>query len=121
MDSRAVLLAAHCEGVNYCCDGDDDGNPLNDPPAAATFDKTSCRKRPELRFHIKQKESFLLDDTASSPLFTFKGNCLAKEKHPSTESSIDSSLGFSATHFQGRSSFQEPLGFLRSPQSGNKF
>ncbi|GAB4838353.1 hypothetical protein Ancab_027887 [Ancistrocladus abbreviatus] len=92
------------------CNGDEDGYSITHPPIAAAattvFAKSSCRRQKKIKYRgrYSTQESFLLDDTASSPLFSFKNNDLIKfkEKQTSMGSLIDDSQsqGFSATRFQ---------------------
>ncbi|XP_020238485.1 uncharacterized protein LOC109817594 isoform X2 [Cajanus cajan] len=58
----------------------------------------------------------ILHDTASSPFFDFSTNNITGGKQQtSTGSVLDYSQGFSATYFEGGSSFQEQhFGFLQS-------
>ncbi|GAB4853418.1 hypothetical protein Ancab_017596 [Ancistrocladus abbreviatus] len=109
------------------CNGDDDGYSITHPPSMAvpgTFAKSGCKRQKKIkcRGKLDEEESFLLDDTASSPLFTFKSNGLIKEEQASMESSIDcsQSQGFSATHFQGRSALQESFDFVHPPLTRNQ-
>ncbi|KAL5561394.1 hypothetical protein UlMin_031141 [Ulmus minor] len=69
-----------------------------------------------------QEQSCFLDDTASSPPFSFSNmeEFTMPNNQASMESSLDYSQGFSATHFQGRSAYQDPFGFLQSSLSGNQ-
>ncbi|KAJ6965001.1 hypothetical protein NC652_003042 [Populus alba x Populus x berolinensis] len=64
-----------------------------------------------------------LDDTASSPAFNFsKQNnfALSNSNQDSMESVFDYSQSFSATHFQGRSTYQDHIGYIHPSLSGNK-
>ncbi|XP_057963843.1 protein SOB FIVE-LIKE 5-like [Malania oleifera] len=76
--------------------------------------KTKERRR---RDHQAQPSS--LDDTASSPAYNFSmNNAALTNNQVSMESILDYSQGFSATHYEGRSTFQNQyFGFL---QSGNQ-
>ncbi|TKY51047.1 hypothetical protein E2542_SST22555 [Spatholobus suberectus] len=67
-----------------------------------------------------------LHDTASSPVLDFStNNVTGANQQNSTGSMLDYSQGFSATYFEGRSSFQEEhFGFLQSEnklQGNNKW
>ncbi|KAJ6299134.1 hypothetical protein OIU76_020164 [Salix suchowensis] len=65
-----------------------------------------------------------LDDTASSPAFNFsKQNKFALSNNSQAsmvETVFDYSRISSATHFQGRSTFQDHIGFIHPSLSGNK-
>ncbi|KAJ7013339.1 hypothetical protein NC653_003125 [Populus alba x Populus x berolinensis] len=63
-----------------------------------------------------------LDDTASSPAFNFSKNnfALSNSNQDSMESVFDYSQSFSATHFQGRSTYQDHIGYIHPSLSGNK-
>ncbi|XP_011030317.1 PREDICTED: uncharacterized protein LOC105129793 isoform X2 [Populus euphratica] len=63
-----------------------------------------------------------LDDTASSPAFNFSKNnfALSNSNQDSMESVFDYSQSFSATHFQGRSTYQDHIGCIHPSLSGNK-
>ncbi|XP_002298783.1 protein SOB FIVE-LIKE 5 isoform X2 [Populus trichocarpa] len=63
-----------------------------------------------------------LDDTASSPAFNFSKNnfALSNSNQDSMESVFDHSQSFSATHFQGRSTYQDHIGYTHPSLSGNK-
>ncbi|KAK9071618.1 hypothetical protein SSX86_008047 [Deinandra increscens subsp. villosa] len=62
-----------------------------------------------------------LDDTASSPLFTFSNNNLtvpsSKKASVAENEIIDYSQGYSTTYFKGKSGFQDQFGFFH-PVSG---
>ncbi|KAJ6424445.1 hypothetical protein OIU84_025267 [Salix udensis] len=64
-----------------------------------------------------------LDDTASSPAFNFSKNNFALSNNSQAsmvETVFDYSRISSATHFQGRSTFQDHIGFIHPSLSGNK-
>ncbi|XP_021822224.1 uncharacterized protein LOC110763691 [Prunus avium] len=70
----------------------------------------------------QQQQPSFLDDTASSPVFNYpKNNFIVSNNQASGGSSsvLDYSQGFSSTHFQGRSAYQDHFGFLQSTLSGN--
>ncbi|KAK1301078.1 hypothetical protein QJS10_CPB13g00559 [Acorus calamus] len=65
-----------------------------------------------------------LDDTASSPFFGFsKASALSPHtisltnlnSQPTVEDTLDFSLGFSATHFKGKTAMHKHLGHFHSP------
>ncbi|XP_062103214.1 protein SOB FIVE-LIKE 5 [Humulus lupulus] len=97
-----------------------------------TSTSTSNRKRGthkiegrRLRESISCGGDTFLDDTASSPLFNFSNiEDLPRQTNNqtgSTESVLDYSQGFSATHFEERPAFQDSFGFLQqSSLSGNQ-
>ncbi|XP_050365450.1 protein SOB FIVE-LIKE 5-like [Argentina anserina] len=67
---------------------------------------------------LQQHQPSFLDDTASSPLFNIsKNNFMVSNNQASGDSVLDYSQGFSSTHFQGRSAYQNHYGFF---QSGNQ-
>ncbi|XP_055814801.1 protein SOB FIVE-LIKE 5-like isoform X2 [Solanum dulcamara] len=71
----------------------------------------------------KQKQISVLDDTASSPIFDFSNNNFSSINNntKSVENVLDFSQGYSTTHFQGRSTYQEHYGYFQSSLlSGNK-
>ncbi|KAK1276777.1 hypothetical protein QJS04_geneDACA001739 [Acorus gramineus] len=53
-----------------------------------------------------------LDDTASSPFFGFSKTNLISQ--PTVEDTLDFSLGFSATHFKGKTAMHKHLGHFHS-------
>ncbi|CAN4107814.1 unnamed protein product [Withania somnifera] len=62
----------------------------------------------------KQKQLSALDDTASSPIFDFSNNNFSINKNTkSVENVLDFSQGYSTTHFQGRSAYQEHYSYFQ--------
>ncbi|KAK6805584.1 hypothetical protein RDI58_003369 [Solanum bulbocastanum] len=83
--------------------------PISNPKRQKAKDKKQKQKQ-------KQKLS-VLDDTASSPIFDFSNNNLSNINNntKSVENNVlDFSQGYSATHFQGRSTYQEHYGYFQS-------
>ncbi|XP_059311281.1 protein SOB FIVE-LIKE 5-like [Lycium ferocissimum] len=70
----------------------------------------------------QQQQLSVLDDTASSPIFDFSNNNFNITKNTkSVENVLDFSQGYSTTHFQGRSAYQEHYGYFQSSLlPGNK-
>ncbi|KAM5549680.1 protein SOB FIVE-LIKE 5 [Rosa sericea] len=69
----------------------------------------------------QQQQPSFLDDTASSPFFNIsKNNFMVSNNQASGDSVMDFSQGFSSTHFQGRSAYQDHYGFLQSTLPGNQ-
>ncbi|KAK9286838.1 hypothetical protein L1049_015243 [Liquidambar formosana] len=87
----------------------------------ATLVKANSGKRQKTKEHRcrreEQQQPSLLDDTASSPVFNFSRNNFTLTKNQPSRESI---LGFSANHFEGGSTFQNQIGILQSPLSGNQ-
>ncbi|XP_014513194.2 uncharacterized protein LOC106771703 [Vigna radiata var. radiata] len=75
--------------------------------------------------HLEDQHLTFLHDTATSPVFDFSTDNVARaNQQTSVGSVVDYSQGFSATYFMGRSSFQEEhFGFLQSENEveGNKW
>ncbi|XP_044488989.1 protein SOB FIVE-LIKE 5-like [Mangifera indica] len=112
------------------CFNDVDRYQLQYPPFKAATPQAAngsgkIRLKKKEKRSRRDKEQLLpsfLDDTASSPVISFssKNNFSAlNNNQTSMESVLDYSQGYSATHFQGRSAFQDPFGFLQSSNSGN--
>ncbi|MCD7451135.1 hypothetical protein HAX54_009747 [Datura stramonium] len=75
----------------------------------------SNSKRQKAKEKKQQKQLSVLDDTASSPIFDFSNNDFNINKNTkSVENVLDFSQGYSATHFQGRSAYQEHYGYFQS-------
>ncbi|XP_002522145.2 protein SOB FIVE-LIKE 5 [Ricinus communis] len=72
--------------------------------------------------HHQELPNSFLDDTASSPAFNLSKNnfSVANHNQASMESMLDYSQGFSATHFQERSAYQDHFGYVQPPLSGNQ-
>ncbi|XP_044509643.1 protein SOB FIVE-LIKE 5-like [Mangifera indica] len=116
------------EDEDRCNDVDRCNQLQYPPPSKATREANSSGK---IRLKKKEKRSrgqkqeplpSFLDDTASSPVINFssKNNFGAiNNNQASMESVLDYSQGYSATHFQRRSAFQDPFSFLQSSHSGN--
>lgn len=87
--------------------------PINNPKI------NSKRQKPKEK---KQQQLSVLDDTASSPIFDFSNNNFSINKNTkSVENVLDFSQGYSTTHFQGRSAYQEHYGYFQSSLlPGNK-
>ncbi|CAN4112083.1 unnamed protein product [Withania somnifera] len=69
-----------------------------------------------------KKQLSVLDDTASSPIFDFSNNNFSVNSNTnSVENVLDFSQGYSTTHLQGRSAYQEHYGYFQSSLlPGNK-
>ncbi|XP_016451054.1 protein SOB FIVE-LIKE 5 [Nicotiana tabacum] len=80
-------------------------------PINPTFPKNNSKRQ-----KAKEKQQLsLLDDTASSPFFDFSNNNFTMTKNTkSVENVLDFSQGYSTTHFQGRSAYQEHYGYFQS-------
>ncbi|CAK9144973.1 unnamed protein product [Ilex paraguariensis] len=92
-------------------------------PIDATLPNNSTKRKKikETRHRMGQEQNSFLDDTASSPLFNFpNNNCTLNDNQASMEKILDFSQGYSTTHFEGRSAFQEHFGFFQSHPSGNQ-
>lgn len=90
--------------------------PISNPKRQKAKDKKQKQK---------QKQLSVLDDTASSPIFDFSNNNFSNINNNNTKSVennvLDFSQGYSATHFQGRSTYQEHYGYFQSSLlPGNK-
>lgn len=66
----------------------------------------------------QQQQPSFLDDTASSPFL--QNNFMVSNNQASGDSVLDFSQGFSSTHFQGRSAYQDHYGFIQSTLPGNQ-
>ncbi|XP_058068933.1 protein SOB FIVE-LIKE 5-like isoform X2 [Magnolia sinica] len=82
-------------------------------PSAALVKKNSKRERVE--GEKQQQHPSLLDDTASSHVFSFSKKNVTNNKQTSMEDVLDLSIGFSATHFKAKSTLQKQYGFLQTP------
>ncbi|KAM3291415.1 protein SOB FIVE-LIKE 5 [Capsicum chacoense] len=81
--------------------------PINNPKINSKRQKAKEKKQ-------KQQLS-VLDDTASSPIFDFSNNNFNINKNTeSVENVMDFSQGYSTTHFQERSAYQEHYGYFQS-------
>lgn len=90
---------------------------------AATLAKAVGKRQKikEHRLREDQEHTAFLDDTASSPVINFsRNNFTLTNNNNSMESDLEFSQGFSATHFEGTSAFQDHLGFLQSSLSANQ-
>ncbi|OVA05895.1 hypothetical protein BVC80_1701g38 [Macleaya cordata] len=105
------------EDEDYC---DENGCSCFSSSTAALAKKSG--KRQKIKDQHQQKQEHhpsLLDDTASSPLFSFSK--INNQQAAVMENVLDFSQGFSATHFKGRSTFQKHFGFLESSLPGTNF
>ncbi|KAF5731860.1 hypothetical protein HS088_TW18G00545 [Tripterygium wilfordii] len=85
--------------------------------------KQKMKERRRIDHNQEPPSSYNLDDTASSPAFNFsKSNFgVTNNNQASMESVLDYSQGFSATHFEGRSAYQDhQYGFTNPSWSGNQ-
>ncbi|KAI3958886.1 hypothetical protein MKX01_023562 [Papaver californicum] len=104
------------EDEDYC--DDENGCSCFTSSATALAKKNSKRQKTKDQHQQQQYHPSLLDDTASSPLFSFSN---INNQKATMENVLDFSQGFSATHFKGRSSLQKHFGFLDSSLPGPKF
>ncbi|KAL3538787.1 hypothetical protein ACH5RR_002153 [Cinchona calisaya] len=95
-------------------------------PVDATLCRNSGKKKKKQKLKenrhrkVHEKEQSLLDDTASSPVFNLPNNNFAlTNNHASEETGLDFSQGYSRTHFEGSSMYQDQYGFFQSSLSGN--
>nr|XP_019701491.1 uncharacterized protein LOC105060950 isoform X1 [Elaeis guineensis] len=112
------------------------------PTASAAALAKNGDKRRRVESKQKREAASLLDDTASSPLFSFPNVCMpfgisssslslifftcgllslqtsfnatTNNVKPSMENVLEFSCGFSATHFKGKSALQKQMGYLHS-------
>ncbi|KAL9415333.1 hypothetical protein AB3S75_043592 [Citrus x aurantiifolia] len=103
---------------------DEEVGYFNDVKATTKLPNNGGRrlKNKEQRCPEKEKLPCFLDDTASSPVINFSSKndfALTNTNQASMESMLAYSQAFSATHFQGRSAFQDHFGFLQPSLSGN--
>ncbi|MCL7045690.1 hypothetical protein MKW94_013791, partial [Papaver nudicaule] len=103
------------EDEEYC---EENGCSCFTSSATALAKKNSKRQKIRDQDQQQQYNPSLLDDTASSPIFSFSN---INNQKATMESVLDFSQGFSATHFKGRSSFQKHFGFLDTSLPGPKF
>ncbi|KAK2974465.1 hypothetical protein RJ640_018630, partial [Escallonia rubra] len=98
------------EDEEYYGNVTDNGCFFYHAPVDATLQHNGGKRQKvkENRRRKVQEQLSLLDDTASSPLFNF-----SKSSQASMEDILDYSQGYSTTHFQGKSAFQEPYNFLQ--------
>ncbi|XP_038975462.1 uncharacterized protein LOC103711313 isoform X1 [Phoenix dactylifera] len=133
----------YCSHSNACYNGNGClfyASTLPTASAAALAGNGDKRRRVESK---QQRESAsLLDDTASSPLFSFPDVCMlfaisssslglmlftfgllslqtsfnaaTNNVKASVENVLEFSCGFSATHFKGKSALQKQMGYLHS-------
>ncbi|XP_008795634.2 uncharacterized protein LOC103711313 isoform X2 [Phoenix dactylifera] len=108
----------YCSHSNACYNGNGClfyASTLPTASAAALAGNGDKRRRVESK---QQRESAsLLDDTASSPLFSFPDtsfNAATNNVKASVENVLEFSCGFSATHFKGKSALQKQMGYLHS-------
>ncbi|XP_038973036.1 uncharacterized protein LOC120103852 isoform X2 [Phoenix dactylifera] len=108
----------YCSHSNTCYNGNGClfyASTLPTASAAALAGNGDKRRRVESK---QQRESAsLLDDTASSPLFSFPDtsfNAATNNVKASVENVLEFSCGFSATHFKGKSALQKQMGYLHS-------
>ncbi|KAJ8768909.1 hypothetical protein K2173_023904 [Erythroxylum novogranatense] len=92
-------------------------------PLAKNCGRRQKQKKEHRRREVNEELPSCLDDTASSPAFNFsKRNFAYNSNQTSTESVLDCSQGFSATHFQGTSAYQDHhFGFVHPAPSENQF
>ncbi|XP_058080888.1 protein SOB FIVE-LIKE 5-like [Magnolia sinica] len=97
------------EDHEFCFDGD---GCFCSP---ALICKSGKRRRAERRVEEEDPSSFL-DDTASSHVFSFSNNCfnINTNQISSMEDVLDFSMGFSTTHFNGKTALQKHCGFLET-------
>ncbi|KAI5661191.1 hypothetical protein M9H77_20514 [Catharanthus roseus] len=107
----------------YCCYYDE--QPMIDSTTLRKNKKNITkenRPRKNKVHHSKSSSNSLLDDTASSPVFDIANNnfTMANNNHDSAEKVLDFSQGYSTTHLQGRSAYdQDQFGFFHSSVSRN--
>lgn len=100
-------------------------NIINGGHYYAPISNPKRQKAKDKKQKQKQKQLSVLDDTASSPIFDFSNNNFSNINNNNTKSVennvLDFSQGYSATHFQGRSTYQEHYGYFQSSLlPGNK-
>ncbi|KAG9440596.1 hypothetical protein H6P81_020761 [Aristolochia fimbriata] len=91
------------------------------------FDENACffseapaalAKKSDKRRRVQRKEqerhSSLMDDTASSHLLSFPKGGYSLGSKASMEDVLDFSMGFSATHFEAKSSLKEQYSFFQT-------
>ncbi|KAK6945968.1 hypothetical protein RJ641_013512 [Dillenia turbinata] len=106
---------------NYC-----DNQCFHSASVAPALAKSSSKRKKvqenRRRQRCKEQEQLsLLDDTASSPIFNFSdNNRTITNNQGSVEDMLGYSHGFSATHFEDRSTFQTHYGFLGPSVPGNR-
>ncbi|XP_010939021.1 protein SOB FIVE-LIKE 5 isoform X2 [Elaeis guineensis] len=87
------------------------------PTASAAPLANNGGKRRRVEGKEQRESSSPLDDTASSPLFSFPNtsfNATSNNVKPSMENVLEFSCGFSATHFKGKSALHKQMGYLHS-------
>ncbi|XP_038990431.1 protein SOB FIVE-LIKE 6-like [Phoenix dactylifera] len=87
------------------------------PTASAAALAKNGGKRRRVEGNEQRESSSLLDDTASSPLFSFPDtsfNATSNNVRPSMENVLEFSCGFSATHFKGKSALHKQMRYLHS-------
>ncbi|KAJ1397283.1 hypothetical protein SESBI_31876 [Sesbania bispinosa] len=109
---------------DYACFNEEQNGCFYPTSKAVKLAKTG-KKRQKVKENQHREDQHLpsfLHDTASSPLFDFSTNNVTEtNRQTSTRSMLDYSQGFSATYFEGSSSFQEEhFGFLQPSLSENK-
>ncbi|XP_038681993.1 uncharacterized protein LOC119982597 [Tripterygium wilfordii] len=115
------------KGFNYNV-VDDNGCFYNSFKAPTLFSnggkkRHKMKERRRIDHQETPSSNYNLDDTASSPAFNFsKSNFgVTSNNQASMESVLDYSQGFSATHFEGRSAYQDHQFNLTHPSwSGNQ-
>ncbi|KAK9165359.1 hypothetical protein Scep_000550 [Stephania cephalantha] len=96
-------------------------------PSAATALARKSDKRQKMKISTPaQRHQSLLDDTASSTFnfskarkHLFLRNQNQINQQASREHTLDISQGFSATHYKGRSAFQNHFGYLQTTMPGH--
>ncbi|KAE8008131.1 hypothetical protein FH972_004671 [Carpinus fangiana] len=101
---------------------DDNGCFYPASKAATLARNVGKRQKIKEHRHLEDQEpTAFLDDTASSPVINLSGNNFSLiNNQASMDSVVDFSQGFSATHFEGTTAFQDHYGFLKSSLSANQ-
>jgi len=97
-----------------------DDNGCFYPASRAAVLAKNVGKRQKIKEHRRREDQELtafLDDTASSPVINLSGNNFSLINN---QASMEFSQGFSATHFEGTTAFQDHFGFLKSSLSPNQ-
>ncbi|KAK6916319.1 hypothetical protein RJ641_019180 [Dillenia turbinata] len=126
MVSDASSGPPHFVEDDECCNYYDNQCLYSASVAPALAKNSSKRQKVQekrRRQQCKEQEQLsLLDDTASSPIFNFSNNNYTiTQNQASVEGMLGYSQGFSATHFENRSTFQRQYGFLGPSVPENRF
>ncbi|XP_068656208.1 protein SOB FIVE-LIKE 5-like [Aristolochia californica] len=94
---------------------DENGCFCSETPAALAK-KNDKRRR--IQRQEQERHSSLMDDTASSHVLTFPKGDYSLGSKASMEDVLDFSIGFSATHFEGKSSLKDQYSFFQTTLPG---